>query len=80
MFDPTLKSTGTTYTTSVALLAVACIFIPAVLVISSPVQFSSLYLALAGSTLSLALAWFNWRWHSRLSISSISAPIDRSKA
>ncbi len=72
MFDSCQKSTGTTYTTTVALLLVAFVFSPAVLVISHPFGSLSLSLAIAGSALCVALAWVHWRKSSQLSIPSIA--------
>jgi hypothetical protein len=63
-------STGSGYTKTVAYLAVAFIFSPAVLVVSRPVGFIAISLAIACSALCVALAWLNWRKFSRLSIAS----------
>ncbi len=72
MFDPTLKSTGRQYTTTVALLAVAFIFIPAVLVAERPFGYLFLSLALASSALCVTLAWVHWKRSSQLTIPSIA--------
>jgi hypothetical protein len=61
-------STGSGYTSPVAYLAVAFIFSPAVLVVSRPVGFITISVAIACSALCVALAWVNWRKFSRLSI------------
>ena len=68
MFDSDQKSTGTGYTTTVALLIMAFIFCPAVLVVSRPVGYVSLSLAIACSALCVILAWVNWKKSSRLSV------------
>jgi len=68
MFDSDQKPTGTGYTTTVALLIMAFIFIPAVLVASRPF----LSLASACSALCVILAWVNWKKSSRLTIPSIA--------
>lgn len=79
MFDPHQKSTGTGYTTTAALLAVAFIFIPAVLVVSRPFGYLSLSLAIACSALCVTLAWVNWKKSSQLSIPSITVPDAKAK-
>jgi hypothetical protein len=79
MFDSQQKSTGTGYTTSVALLAVALIFSPAVLIASRPFGYVSLSVAIACSTVCLALAWINWKKSSQLSIPSIAVQGKRTK-
>jgi hypothetical protein len=71
MFDSHQKSTGTGYTTTVALLAVAFIFSPAFLVVSHPFGYLTLALATASSTLCVTLAWFHWKKSSQLTIPSI---------
>ena len=70
MFD-SQKSTGTGYTTTVALLTVAFIFSPAALVVLRPVGYASVSLAIACSGLCVILAWVNWKKSSQLSIPSI---------
>jgi hypothetical protein len=56
MFD-SQKSTGTGFAATVALLTVAFVFIPAVLVVSRPFGYVSLSLAIACSVLCVTLAW-----------------------
>ena len=70
MFDSDQKSTGTGYTTTVALLIMAFIFCPAVLVVSRPVGYVSLSLAIACSALCATLAWVNWKKSSQVSVPS----------
>ena len=70
MFDALQKSTGTQYTTTVAFLVVAFIFIPAILVVSR--GYVSISLAIVCSALCVALAWINWKRSSQLSILSIA--------
>lgn len=72
-------STGSGYTRTVAYLAVA-IFSPAVLVVSRPVGFIAISLAIACSALCVALAWLNWRKFSRLSIASAESHRSINKA
>ena len=68
MFEPYQKSTGTSYTTTVALLAVAFIFSPAVLVVLRPVGYLFLSLLIACSALCVALAWVTWKKLDRKSV------------
>ena len=68
------KPTGTKYTMTVALLMVALILSPAVLIISRPISILSISLAAACSMACLAMAWFNWKKHSELTILSIVSP------
>ena len=67
------KSSGGGYTTTVAYLAVALIFSPAILVISRPVGYFTVSLAIAISTICLALAWVNWRKSAQPSVTSIES-------
>ena len=62
---------GTRYNGTVAFLAVAFVFSPAVLILSRPFGNTSLFLAVGCSALCLLLAWANWRRHSTLTIPSI---------
>ena len=73
MSNPCQKHTGTTYAAPVALLVVAFVFSPAVLAVSRPFGYWPLSLAIVGSALCVALAWFNWTKSSQLSIPSIAA-------
>ena len=79
MMEPQQKSTGTQYTTTVALLAVAFIFVPAVLVVSRPFGYVTLGLAIACSVLCAALAWVLWKKASQLSIESIATQAGTAK-
>ena len=79
MFDTQQKSTGTGYTTTVAFLVVAFIFIPAALMFSGHYGYVSVSLAIAGSALCVGLAWMNWKKSSQLSIPSIAIPEARAK-
>jgi hypothetical protein len=72
MFQPQQKSTGTRYTTTVALLCVAFIFSPAVLLISRPVGYGTLSLAIAGSAACVVLARIAWKRFSQVTIPSIA--------
>jgi len=70
------KSSGSGYTTTVALLSVALIFSPAALVISRPFGYVSLSLAIACSAICLTLAWVNWKKLSQIR----SATVQRAAA
>jgi len=72
MFDSNQKPTGTGYTSTVALLAVAFVFSPVVLFISRPVGYVTASLAIACSVLCAGWAWVNWKKSSQLSIPSIA--------
>lgn len=72
MFDSGQKSTGTGYTTTVALLIIALIFSPAVLFASRSFGYISLSLAVACSALCLTLALANWKRSSRLTKPSVA--------
>ena len=72
MLESYQKSTGTGYTTTVALLAVAFIFSPAVLFISRPFGLGAAALAVACSVLCAGWAWVNWKKSSQLSMPSIT--------
>ena len=71
MLDSHQKSTGTEFTRTAALLVVALIFIPAVVMLSRPVGYDSLVLAVAASISCVVFAWRNWKRHSELSIPSL---------
>lgn len=68
------KTTGTNYTATAALLIVALIFIPAVLIVSRPFSDVSLGAAIGCIVVCIGLARRSWMKSSRLSISSISDP------
>ena len=80
MLDSQQKFTGTRYTGTVALFILAIVFVPAVLIISSPVGADSIALAAICSASCLGFGWRNWKKHSRLTIPSLeilSRPIER---
>jgi len=79
MFDPQQKSTGTGYTTTVALLAVAFIFVPLALILLRPFGAVSVVLAITCSAICTTFAWFNWKKSSQLTIRSISTPAAEGK-
>ena len=67
-----LRTTGTTYTLTFAVLAVAFVFIPVLLAVSGPIRLPVSLLAIAGSALCAVAASFLWKRFSRLSIPSIA--------
>lgn len=73
------KSTGTAYTITIALLAVAFIFVPAVMIISRSFGYVSLSLGIGTSVFSVALAGVLWKKSSQRSIPSITMPGGTSK-
>lgn len=79
MFETNEKSTGTQYTLTVALLALAFVFSPALLVLSNQFGYLSISLAVACSVLCVVLAWVNWARNSQLTIPSIEAAQTNSK-
>lgn len=64
------KPTGSGLPTTVAYLAMAFIFGPALLVVSRPAGYMGLSLAVACSAVCVALAWMNWRESSPVSVAS----------
>ena len=76
MFDSQEKS-STKYTLTVALLVMAFVFSPAILLVSRPVGLTSISLAAAGSAVCLVFAWLNWKRYSQLTMPSVEAPRPR---
>lgn len=79
MFDPHQKSTGTGYTRTVALLAVAVVFIPCALMMFRPAGYMSVSVAGACSVFCVSLAWASWKKSSELTIPSILSQRERAK-
>jgi hypothetical protein len=71
VFDTYLKSTGRDYTKTVALLVIAVIFIPALLLVSGSSGYLSFSLAISGAAICVAFAWVSWKRSSQLSVASI---------
>lgn len=65
MFESHEQSNGSRHTFTVALLVLAFVFSPALLILSRPVGLVSATLAAACSALCAVLAWFNWNRHSQ---------------
>jgi small-conductance mechanosensitive channel len=74
LFDPQLNSTGREYTTMVALLVIAFIFIPVLLLVSSPSGYFMLSLAISASAICVVLAWVSWKKSSQVRVPSIGTP------
>jgi len=79
MFDSSQKSTGTEYTPTIALLAVAFVFVPAVLLATNSWGYMALSLATVCSTACVGLAWLKWKKSSQLFIPSITTKNPGSK-
>ncbi len=79
MFDSNQRSTGTQYTTTVALLLLALIFTPVFLLLSRPVGYFAIAVAMACSAVCLAGARVMWTRYSDLTIPSIAGTRRRSK-
>lgn len=71
MFTSHQKPTGTQYTVVVASLVLAFVFSPALMVMSGPLRYASVSMALVLGTLGLAVAWLSWKKTSQLTIPSI---------
>ncbi len=79
MFDAQKKSIGSGYTATVALLSMAFVFIPAILIVSRPFGYFVLALAIGCSALCAILAWTLWRKSSRRTIPAIAIQKGRSE-
>jgi TRAP-type uncharacterized transport system fused permease subunit len=79
MSDVQTTYIGTRYTIMVALLTIAFVFSPTVLMLSHPFGYVAPSFAIACSALCLALAWINWKRHSELTMPSIVARLPRSR-
>lgn len=71
MFDNSQKPTGTGYTTTVAFLIVALIFIPAALMFFDNFGRVAIVVAIVCSILCLGMAWRSWKKSSQLTMPSI---------
>jgi hypothetical protein len=79
VFESNQKPTGTQYTGTVALLAIAFIFSPVAVLISHPLEYPSLLGATTVSVLCVVLARINWQRNSKLTIPSLETSQARSK-
>lgn len=73
------KPTGTSYTATAALLILAFVFIPAILIASRPTGYFLPAAGIIGSVICIGLARMNWMKSSQLSISSITNSGERTK-
>lgn len=71
MTDSRRIFTGADYTPTIALVAFAFVFGPALLILSGPVTALLAAVGSAFSTLCLALAWVSWSRFSTLTIASV---------
>ena len=69
MFDSSLRPAGSEHTVTVALLAAAFIFIPALVAVSQPLSYSP---AIGASALCVVVAWSHWKRSRRVSIPAIA--------
>jgi hypothetical protein len=76
MFNSFQQPAGREYTVTIALLAVALIFIPALAAISQSWSYSP---ALGASALCLTVAWIHWKRSRTVSLSAIAAEPKASK-
>jgi hypothetical protein len=76
MFNSFQHPAGREYTVTIALLAVALIFIPALAAISQSWSYSP---ALGASALCLTVAWIHWKRSRTVSLSAIAAEPKASK-
>ncbi len=79
MLNSQQQYAGTRYTVIGAMLVVACVFSPALLLLSRPWGYVAPSLALACSALCVTIAFIHWKKYSQLTIPSITSPRRRSK-
>lgn len=78
MFDSHEKVTGTQYSTSAALIVLAFLVSPAILILSRPLGYLSVSLALALSIMCITLSWLTWKKYSQLTVPSLESSRARS--
>ena len=76
MFDSYLYSAGRDHTVTVALLAAAFIFIPALVAVSRPLSYSP---AIGASILCATVAWFHWKRSRKVSTPTIATEREAAK-
>ena len=79
MLSTQRKYAGTRYTIAVAMLVVAFVFSPALLLLSRPSGYVAPSVALAFSAFCVAIAFIHWKNYSELTIPSITSPGPRPK-
>ena len=72
MFDARQKRTETAYIATVTFLVIAFLFIPALMLVSRPLGYVSISLAIACGGVCVGLAWVNWKKSSQISIASLA--------
>jgi hypothetical protein len=78
MFDAYQKSTGREYTATIAWLAIAVIFIPAVVLAVHP-RYLSLIVAFIGSMGCVVMSWVSWTRSSKLTIPTLAVQREETK-
>lgn len=73
------NSSGTTYTATFMLFAIAFLFGPALILISRPISYPALILVAAASVAAGVLGILSWRSHTNLTIPSIVSRSPRNK-
>jgi hypothetical protein len=71
VFDSETKYVGRQYTTTIAWLAVAVVFIPAMIFAVRP-GYVTLSLAFIGSVICLVMAWVSWKKSGQLETDAIA--------
>lgn len=69
MFDSSLNSTNRGHTVTVALLALAFVFVPALVAVWQPSSYSP---AIGASALLVTLAWFDFKKSRKVSIAGVA--------
>lgn len=72
MFESHQTIVGTQYTTTVALLVVALVFCPLMLLVGWPVGVLSAALTLLCSMACVVLAWVSWKFNSKLTMTTVN--------
>ena len=76
MFHSFERPEGREYTVTIALLAAALIFIPALVAVSQPMIYSP---AIGASAVCVTAAWFHWKRSRRALVSAMSAEREAAK-
>ena len=76
MFHSFQRPAGREYTVTIALLAAALIFIPALVAVSQPMIYSP---AIGASAACVTAAWFNWKRSRRVLVSAMIAEREAAK-
>lgn len=76
MFHSFQRPAGREYTVTIALLAAALIFIPALVAVSQPMIYSP---AIGASAVCVTAAWFHWKRSRRVLVSAMIAEREAAK-